>query len=918
MNTTPHRSNSVPVGLLKLAAVLSLTALAQPPAHAGSGTWNATSSGLWSNTANWLSGTVADGSGFTATFSANLTSDVTVGLDSARTIQALSFSDTNTATPGSWILGNNGNAANTLTMNGTNPGITVNALGAGSTATVSLQLSGTQGVRKFGTGTLVLTNGANNFSGQLIGGSLNWGTIRVADSTVYGAGNQSITSTIMGTAGASISASGGRLDLRYNGQNDTTAQTLSMAAASGALTLTGVTTTINVDRESGTGTNKTIAMGNFTTSGNGTLNVTGSNGYNLRIGGNVVLNNGNSPTFNPTTANLTIAGSWSGFGTNNRTVTLDGTSAGNVISGNITNSGSGAAVLSLVKSNSSTWVLGGNNTYNGTAAINSGALNIQNANALGNTAAGTTVASGAALQLQGGISVGAEALTLSGDGVGSTGALRNISGNNSYAGAITLNAATRINSDAGNLNLSGGISGAGQNLTVGGAGNTTISGAVATTTGSLAKDGAGTLTLLVNNTYTGATTINSGNISFSTTAALASTSGVNLANATALIYNGSDASLDRAITVTSGTGTIRNSGTGHLTLSGALSKNGTTLTLAGGTNGITVSGVISGSSPNSDLVIDGGTTTLTNANNAYNGPTFIINSGTLNANTAGALPTSTLSAVTINGNSTLALGASQSVASLSGTSGSTVNLNANTLTINGSSATTYSGGISGTGNLVKNGSGTQTLAGATTFNGTTTVNSGTLTAAAAGAAGGTSQVVLNEGGSFLVTADNAVNDSAAINLNGGRMAVSGNFDETVGLLTLSANSTIDFSGFAGTLRFGGIGSWATGATLAIWNWSGTTQYGTQVNNYANPSNLVFTSNANLTSENLALISFYSDSGSSFVGNGFEQGFSPGGGTGIIAVPEPEALFYAAALLAGVVIQYIRRTKRDRLQGQPPA
>ena len=164
-----------------------------------------------------------------------------------------------------------------------------------------------------------------------------------------------------------------------------------------------------------------------------------------------------------------------------------------------------------------------------------------------------------------------------------------------------------------------------------------------------------------------------------------------------------------------------------------------------------------------------------------------------------------------------------------------------------------------------------------------------------------------------MTAANAVNDSAAINLNGGRMAVSGNFDETVGLLTLSANSTIDFSGFGGTLRFGGIGSWATGATLAIWNWSGTTQYGTQVNNYATPSNIVFTDNSNLKS-NLALISFYSDSGSSFVGNGFDRGFS-GGGTEIIAVPEPKTYLTCILMILGATVQYLRhRAKRKALEG----
>jgi hypothetical protein len=157
----------------------------------------------------------------------------------------------------------------------------------------------------------------------------------------------------------------------------------------------------------------------------------------------------------------------------------------------------------------------------------------------------------------------------------------------------------------------------------------------------------------------------------------------------------------------------------------------------------------------------------------------------------------------------------------------------------------------------------------------------------------------------LVTAENAVNDNAVINLNGGRMAVSGTFNETVGALTLSANSTLDFAGFVGTLRFSGIGSWAPSANLAIWNWSGTTYWGTQVNNYANPSNLVFSNNSTLSS-NLANISFYSDSGNSFVGSGFEvSGFS-GGGSQIIAVPETETYFHAVVLIAGLVVQYIRR------------
>jgi hypothetical protein len=141
----------------------------------------------------------------------------------------------------------------------------------------------------------------------------------------------------------------------------------------------------------------------------------------------------------------------------------------------------------------------------------------------------------------------------------------------------------------------------------------------------------------------------------------------------------------------------------------------------------------------------------------------------------------------------------------------------------------------------------------------------------------------------------------------------------VGQLTLSADSIIDFSGFSGVLRFSGVGSWAAGANLAIWNWSGTTHYGTQINNYANPSNLVFTTvNSNLT-DNLANISFYSDSGNSFVGSGFEVSGFTGGGSQIIAVPETETYFYAAALLAGLVVQYLRRrAKRKPLEGHRPA
>ena len=84
----------------------------------------------------------------------------------------------------------------------------------------------------------------------------------------------------------------------------------------------------------------------------------------------------------------------------------------------------------LTKAGTGTWILTGANTYTTATSITAGVLNARNATALGTTAGGVTVSSGAALELQGGITIGAEALSITGTGVSSNGALRNISGTN--------------------------------------------------------------------------------------------------------------------------------------------------------------------------------------------------------------------------------------------------------------------------------------------------------------------------------------------------------------------------------------------------------------------------------------------------------------------------------------------------------
>lgn len=200
-------------------------------------------------------------------------------------------------------------------------------------------------------------------------------------------------------------------------------------------------------------------------------------------------------------------------------ITNNGALIWNVGAGLRTNSAVISGSGTLAQSGTGTLTLGGVNTYTGTTTINSGAIVLTNASALGATNAGTTVVSGGQLGLSGGVTIGSETLSLAGTGIASGGALRNISGTNVYSGAITLSNAARINSDAGllTLNSASAITGSTFGLTLGGAGNLDVVSAITTGTGSLTKDGTGTATLSGVNTYTGGTLVSGGTLRGTTT-----------------------------------------------------------------------------------------------------------------------------------------------------------------------------------------------------------------------------------------------------------------------------------------------------------------------------------------------------------------------------------------------------------------
>ncbi len=118
----------------------------------------------------------------------------------------------------------------------------------------------------------------------------------------------------------------------------------------------------------------------------------------------------------------------------------------------------------------------GANTYAGTTTVAAGTLEITSNDALSSTSTGATVNSGATLEFAGNITISVP-LTVSGTGVGGDGALVNLSGNNNDTGYITLGSNVTIGSDAGNLDLSGAIGGAGFGLTKVGDGELQLDGA---------------------------------------------------------------------------------------------------------------------------------------------------------------------------------------------------------------------------------------------------------------------------------------------------------------------------------------------------------------------------------------------------------------------------------------------------------
>ncbi len=435
----------------------------------------------------------------------------------------------------------------------------------------------------------------------------------------------------------------------------------------------------------------------------------------------------------------------------------------------------------IVKSGSDELIVTGDNTYSGGTTISGGTLTADHADSLGTGA----VANSGVLQ----VGEGELENTLSGSGSlvkTGTGELT-LSGDNTYSGGTTITGGTLTADHADSLG-SGDIDNSGV-LKVGeGDLENTLSGS-----GSLVKTGTGELTLSGGNDYSGGTTIIGGTL----TADHADSLGTGAVANSGVLQVG-EGELENTL---SGSGSLVKTGTGELTLSGDNSYSGGTTIIGGtltadhadllGTGAVANSGVLQVGEGELENTLSGsgslvktGTGDLTlSGDNSYSGGTTIIG-GTLTADHADSLGTG---AVANSG--VLQVGEGE----LENT-------------------------LSGSGSLVKTGTGELTLSGDNSYSGDTTIADGTLIAANVNALGSGN---IDNSGTLMLDANGAFELANITTHTGATTALAAGSTLDAGQLTQEDGSTLsidlgaatddavitaDSVTLGGTLNVTGIGS----------------------------------------------------------------------------------------------------------------
>lgn len=350
-----------------------------------------------------------------------------------------------------------------------------------------------------------------------------------------------------------------------------------------------------------------------------------------------------------------------------------------------------------------------------------------------------------------------------------------------------------------------------------------------------------------------------------------------------------------------------------------------------GTGDITISNVSNSFADGRGAVAFQGANTFSGTTTIAKGETTFNNSGTfssgqINLGESGlgdVSLVSTTSGVNASNNVVVATGTNGTSLLGSSTSGTAtysglITLNGNVTLTNlksgGGGITEYSNTISGHGGVKVIGPGTALLSHANTFDGSATIDSGTLNAGATGALGGTSSVTVNSTGTLLLSGSstNRINDAATMTINGGGTFNTGGLNEgpvagasgssaAMGALTLANNSTIDFtSANSSNLLFSSL-TYTPGNAVTIAHWTGSLLIDSGA---ATNDRLLFISDTGLSDAQLATFQFTDDAGNLLGMGATEIMFN--GYFELVPVPEPST--WAAGVLALLALCYTQRRR----------
>lgn len=684
----------------------------------------------------------------------------------------------------------------------------------GTSGTYSGILSGAGALTKVGSGTLTLA-GANTYGGAttVSGGVLALG----ASNVLSGSTAVTISTGVLDTTASNFSGSVGAFTISSGtlaGGGTITTGTYVLSGGvvnanlgsgtvnvSGNAALNGTAGATTVNLNAGT---LTLGSGSRLTGAN--VAVTGSSGASLTLGGNESFGSLAGA------ADMALGGNTLTVGSANVTGTFSGILSG--VGGGLTKIGAGALTLS------------GSNTFSGQTRVEAGVLALGAANVISNQS--NLLVNGGGFNLAG-YSDTVGSVTLTSGSIFGTGTL----GGSSYAlqggtlasnlgsGAITVSTGTTTLGSAGRFNSTSGLTVSSGQLTLGGdesiASYTQSGGSLGGTAKLTAATyglGGGTMTA----------NLGSGTVNVTANSSLNGTSDattVNLNAGALTLGSGGTRFTSSSVAVSGSAGASLtlggNESFGSLAGAANIALGTNTLSVGGANTSTNYAGNLSGSGMLAKL--GSGTFTLS-GNNSHSGGTQIA-AGTLRLGSSTALPTSSavtlgtgstsstldfnantvsLGAITFNGNGSQLSAGGKLQLLASGTNNATINVTSGShalhpdtslqsnavIDVNPGAIFSLHGVIDGTKSLTKIGSGTLTINGANTYSGGSYLSGGYVSALTTGALGSGTVTIGNN--TTLDLNNTILNNTVVFSSGSGAIINSGTLVNVTGTFSVTSGT----------------------------------------------------------------------------------------------------------------------------------